>query len=270
MPPDPQLGFSPIRTKRVLESVVVTLEEPILNGTLKDGDMLPSEEQLATQLGVGRRAVREALKVLETKGLVEVQMGVGTVVRRNDLDSFLETLSHNVRSYLYVNKAQAKHVMDLRLLLEGAALEQLTRQPDPERFQRLRDDIARQERALNAGDFQAYQEWHFHFHNEIVDTLDNPVISMLYRQVMALVRAPMERAGALPERTVNTIRQHGQLVDEAERGSVAEVRAVLSRHLQNFFLNVQDHDDGFGAELPRLQAAADGQASAASTDSSAG
>ena len=244
MSTEPQPGFPAIRTKRVLETVVATLEEPILNGTYKTGAMLPSEEQIAAQLGVGRRAVREALKVLETKGLVEVQMGVGTVVRRNDLDSFLESLSHNVRSYLYINRAEAKHIMELRLLLEGAALEQLTRQPDGARFQRLREAIARQAEALNASDFSAYQEWHFAFHNQIVDILDNPVISMLYRQVMAVVRLPMERAGALPSRTVFTIQQHGQLVDAAEAGDVAEVHAILSRHLQNFFFNVQDQDAG--------------------------
>jgi GntR family transcriptional repressor for pyruvate dehydrogenase complex len=232
--------------------VVATLEEPILNGTYKDGDML-YEEQLATQLGVGRRAVREALKVLETKGLVQVQMGVGTVVRRNDLDSFLDSLSHNVRSYLYINKAQAKHVMELRLLLEGAALEQLVNHPDPARFERLRDAIERQAEALNAGDFQAYQEWHFQFHNGIVDTLDNPVISMLYRQVMALVRAPMERAGALPSRTSHTIRQHAQIVDETERGDAAVVREVLRHHLENFFRNMQDQDDGFAGQPPPVE-----------------
>ncbi len=238
-----QLGFAPIRTKRVLETVVATLEEPILSGKFKDGDMLPSEEQLASQLGVGRRAVREALKVLETKGLVQVQMGVGTVVRRTDLDSFLETLSRNVSSYLYVNRAQAKHVMELRLLLEGAALEHLATHPDPPRFDALLENVAKQHECLAARDFQTYQEWHFRFHYDIVDTLENPVISMLYRQVMALMRASMERAGALPTRTANTIREHEQLVRETQQGHIAEMRRVLSLHLQRFFVNVQEEHD---------------------------
>src|SRR5919108_2093248 len=148
MPSDLQLGFKPIRTKRVLETVVATLEEPILSGKLKDGDMLPTEEQLAAQLGVGRRAVREALKVLETKGLVQVQMGVGTVVRRTDLDSFLDSLSRNVSSYLQVNRAQAQHVMELRLLLEGAALEYLAPKGAPGRFEALFENVARQRECL--------------------------------------------------------------------------------------------------------------------------
>jgi GntR family transcriptional repressor for pyruvate dehydrogenase complex len=253
MSSDYQPDFAPIRNKRLLETVVATLEEPILAGKLKDGDRLPSEEQLAGQLGVGRRAVREALKVLETKGLVQVQMGVGTVVRRTDLDSFLETLSRNVSSYLDVNRAQARHVMELRLLLEGAALEHLATHPDPERFARLAASVAQQRAALAASDFQAYQEWHFRFHHDIVDSLDNPVISMLYRQVMALMRAPMERAGALPTRTANTIREHEQLVQVAQQGQVTEVRRVLRDHLERFFVNMQEGQvEGPGTAVERL------------------
>jgi GntR family transcriptional repressor for pyruvate dehydrogenase complex len=253
MASEPHLDFVPIKSKRLAETVVAALEEPILTGRLKDGDRLPSEEQLASQLGVGRRAVREALKVLETKGLVEVQMGVGTVVRRNDLDNYLQNLSRNVSSYLFVNRAQAEHVMQLRLLLEGAALEHLAAAQDPERFRLLRADIARQRQGLQASDWQMYQEWHFRFHHRIVDGLDNPIISMLYRQVMALMRAPMERAGALPARTVITIQEHEELVAAAERGDVPEIRQVLRRHLQGFFVNVQDQpeEDGAGARAGR-------------------
>jgi GntR family transcriptional repressor for pyruvate dehydrogenase complex len=261
MSSDLPVKFTPIGTKRVLETVVAALEEPILQGAYKDGDMLPPEVQLAAQLGVGRRAVREALKVLETKGLVQVQMGVGTIVRRNDLDSFLDTLSENVRSYLYVNKAQAKHVMELRLLIEGAALERLAHDPDPARIQRLREAVEQQTRAVDAEDYQTYQEWHIAFHGGIVDILDNPVISMLYRQVMALVRAPMERAGARVVRHSNTIRQHSQILDEAEHGHVAEMRVLLERHLQNFFRNMQDQEDGLDGGQPVAEPAAPAVAS---------
>jgi DNA-binding FadR family transcriptional regulator len=97
------MNFEPISRKRTSEIVFENLEARILDGTFEDGDKLPSEEQLATQLGVGRRVVREALKVLEAKGLVDIQMGVGAIVQRNDLDSFLKTLTLNVRSYLSIN-----------------------------------------------------------------------------------------------------------------------------------------------------------------------
>lgn len=238
--------FPSIRPKRLLESVIATLEEPLLNGTLKTGDMLPSEEQLAQQLGVGRRAVREALKVLETKGLVEVQMGIGTVVKRNDLDSFLDTLSRNVKSYVNIRRADVKHVMELRLLLEGAALERLATMPDEARLQRLAEAVANQRQALEQRDFQTYQEWHFRFHHEIIDTLENPVISMLYKQVMALMRESMERAGSFPERSTRAVHDHEQMLIAAQRGSPAEIRRVLNAHLEDFIISLQVQDESTG------------------------
>ena len=228
------MDFAPIKSRKIADIVVERLEERILDGTFGDGDKLPSEKQLACQLGVGRRSVREALKVLEAKGLVEVQMGIGTVVRRSDLDSFLDVLTRNVRSYLSVNRADLEHVMQLRALLEGAALEQLAAACDEDRLQKLADMVAKQREAYEAADFLAYQEWHLRFHREIVDALQNPVINMIHRQVLALVRNPMEMAGGRPQVSSRAIGDHERMVKALEGGSVTELRTILDRHLAGF------------------------------------
>ncbi len=236
------MQFEPINRKRTTEVVIENLEARILDGTFGDGEKLPSEEQLATQLGVGRRAVREALKVLEAKGLVEIQMGVGAIIKRNDLDSFLETLTRNVRSYLSVNRADLEHVMELRKLLEGAALERLMTQPDPQKLQKLADAVNRQRNAFAAKDFVAYQEWHFEFHNGIVDVLANPVISMIYQQMLLLIRGPMEKTGSHPDVTARAIEDHAQMVEALQRGALADLRQVLERHLANFITDLTTYN----------------------------
>jgi len=232
------MQFEPINRKRTTEVVIENLEARILDGTFSDGEKLPSEEQLATQLGVGRRAVREALKVLEVKGLVEIHMGVGAIIKRNDLDSFLEALTRNVRSYLSINRADLEHVMELRKLLEGAALERLIAEPDAQKLQELADSIARQRNAFAVEDFIAYQEWHFEFHTGIVDVLRNPVISMIYQQTLMLIRVPMEKSGSRPDVTARAIGDHAQMVDALQRGDLEGVREVLDRHLTNFIADL--------------------------------
>ena len=127
----------PIRSRKIVDVVVERLEHQVFEGNLSDGDKLPSEEQLAVQLGVGRRSVREALKVLETKGLVEVQKGVGAVVKRNDLDGFLDVLTRNMDLYLRINKADFEHITQLRWLLEGAALDQCASARNPVKLEEL-------------------------------------------------------------------------------------------------------------------------------------
>ena len=232
------MQFEPISRKRTSEVVIENLEARILDGTFVDGEKLPSEEQLATQLGVGRRAVREALKVLEAKGLVDIQMGVGAIIQRNDLDSFLETLTHNVRSYLSVNRADLEHVMELRRLLEGAALERLIKSPTPQTLQGLADAIAHQRSAFATKDYATYQEWHFKFHSGIVDVLENPVISMIYRQTLMLIRASMERTGSNPEVMARAIEDHAKMVDALQRGSLPDLQVVLDGHLTNFIIDL--------------------------------
>jgi GntR family transcriptional repressor for pyruvate dehydrogenase complex len=224
--------FKPIKSIRTVDAVVERLEERILDGTFDDGDLLPSEEQLAAQLGIGRRSVREALKVLE------VRMGVGATVKRNGLDSFLDLLTSNVGFYLNINKADVEHVAQLRLLLEGAALERLATVPDGGRAERLAENVARQREAVAANDAPAYQEWHFRFHCEITDALNNPVISMIHNQVLALMRKPMEIAGSRPEVTSQTIDEHERMVDAIRRGATAELRTLLDSHLQDFLVNL--------------------------------
>jgi GntR family transcriptional repressor for pyruvate dehydrogenase complex len=230
----------PIRPPRVVEAVAEQLEGQILDGTVAVGSKLPSEEQLAVQMGVGRRAVREALKVLETKGLVETQMGIGTVVCRNDLDSFLDSLAQNISSYLQLHRAEAKHVMQLRGLLEGRALGQLAENPNSERLQCLEEAVARQRQAHEARDYQEYQVWHFRFHQQIVDVLKNPLISMIYEQVMSLMREPMERSGSHPNRTEQSICDHEQILEALQRGARDELKKLLHCHLEGFVSHMQD------------------------------
>lgn len=234
------MELNPIRSRKIVDVVVERLEDEILEGSLNNGDKLPSEEQLAAQLGVGRRSVREALKVLETKGLVEVQKGVGTLVKRTDLDDFLDVLTRNIGLYLRINKADFEHVTQLRWLIEGAALDQCASLRNPEQLEELAEAVARQQLACRIGDYQDYQKWHFYFHQTIVATLENPVITMIYAQVLALVRNPMERSGSNPEVHVRAISGHKRILEALKEGSATDARRVLDEHLKRFIVDMQN------------------------------
>jgi GntR family transcriptional repressor for pyruvate dehydrogenase complex len=67
--------FSSVRTPRVYEHIVAQIERAIFDGRLQQGDKLPAERQLVREFGASRVAVREALRALEHRGLVEVRQG---------------------------------------------------------------------------------------------------------------------------------------------------------------------------------------------------
>lgn len=90
--------YKVVRASRLYEQIVQQIEESIRAGRLKPGDQLPAERELALEFGVSRTAVREAVKTLSEKGLVEAYSGRGTFVTSGksstvklSLDSYMKT-----------------------------------------------------------------------------------------------------------------------------------------------------------------------------------
>lgn len=91
----PQSIFLPVKAGRASEEIALQIEAAIMNGRLKEGERLPSEREMQSQFGTGRGVVREALKVLKQKGLIEVRKGAkgGAFIRELDLDNISESLA---------------------------------------------------------------------------------------------------------------------------------------------------------------------------------
>ncbi len=74
--------FQTARSTKVFQDVVAQIEEAILSGRIPAGETLPSERELKAMFGVSRPTLREALRVLEEKGLIEIRLGTGGGERR--------------------------------------------------------------------------------------------------------------------------------------------------------------------------------------------
>lgn len=91
--PDPV--FLPVQSGRATEDICLQLEAAILDGRLAPGERLPSEREMQARFGTGRGVVREAIKILQQKGLLEVRKGVkgGAYIRRLELANVSESLA---------------------------------------------------------------------------------------------------------------------------------------------------------------------------------
>jgi len=107
--------YKVVRTSRLYEQIVQQIEESVLNGKLKPGDQLPAERELAQQLGVSRTAVREAVKALREKGLVEAYSGRGTFVTDGTTQAARQSFDLMVK---IGQQEGAPHLAELRLILE--------------------------------------------------------------------------------------------------------------------------------------------------------
>ncbi|MCP4669772.1 MAG: FadR family transcriptional regulator, partial [Desulfobacula sp.] len=109
--------FKKAKQNRVFQDVVDQIQNAILNGELAPGSKLPPERALKDMFDTSRGTLREALRVLEQKGLIEIKLGVagGAIVKRIDTEPIAESLALLIRS----GKVSLKHLSEFRILIEG-------------------------------------------------------------------------------------------------------------------------------------------------------
>ena len=104
-----------LKTQDLQELIQEQLNFYIINNKIKSGDPFPTESELANKLGISRTAIREALKRLETLGIIEVKPGVGRFVREFNFEAILKILPYN----LEMNIRNFQEVLEVRFCLES-------------------------------------------------------------------------------------------------------------------------------------------------------
>lgn len=163
----------------------------IESGAWPRGSRIPGEHQLATELGVSRGTVREALRSLSLTGLLEPRVGDGTYVRAtNEITGVL------VRDEL---SASLTDVLDARAGIEAAAARLAARNPDPESLATLAQVLVARGEALAAGDLDAFVAIDTDFHRRVVVASGNPLLLRLYDALAEVMTESIHQTATIPE-----------------------------------------------------------------------
>ena len=106
------------------------LEAAILNNEYKKGDYLPSQKELSDKYDASSRSLREAFKVLEAKGLIEVSQGKKAYVKTNRLDQYVESLSVSMFGHDVRDRKLNSDLLEVHITLEVSAARELSRSKD--------------------------------------------------------------------------------------------------------------------------------------------
>lgn len=220
--------FSPVaERKRLYREVVDQVTGRILDDHLQPGDRLPAERDLAQQLGVSRTAVREAIRALEEKGLVEVHQGSGTFVRSPAADS----VSASLALFLQTNVTRYLQLMDLRAILDVEIAGRLADKIEPEDLAGLRARIERMHRLLDSPGEYAREDAAFHM--DFYRAAKNDVLLMIMQPVMDLLEEAMSVSFREPGSSESSLALHEKMVEQIAAGDAAgarrTVRQILSR-----------------------------------------
>ncbi len=233
--PDPStVAPPPLRAQRVAELVADTLRSRILGPDVSDGDALPKEDDLRREFGVGKPAIREALRILESEGLLTIKRGNqgGPIARKPRADNIAYTIGLALAS-------QGVHSSDvgeaIRLLEPACAMACALRTDRATEVVPALDAIVTESRdpTLTASEVSQYSR---QFHEELVRRCGNETLSMVAGALEHLwsrhVASATTSATAAPRSDkVSSVDEHARIVELIADGDAIGVLHAVSEHL---------------------------------------
>lgn len=221
--------FQPVNAGRVSAEIVEQIKAAIRAGRLSSGDRLPPERELTELFGVSRVTVRDALRVLEANGLVEIRVGAGggAFVTAPGTGSVGEGISN----MLLMRTVSPADVTETRMILEVGMLPLVCERATEDDLAILEEICERAEASLeDAADYDVALSAEFHAqlanatHNEVIRLLTEP----LHHPLELSLREAKSRA---PEMGIEGSKEHRKLVKAIRDRDPDQAQAIMRRHL---------------------------------------
>src|SRR6266516_5603979 len=177
--------YTPVQSIKVFEQIADQIEQRILNGELRSGDRLPTERVLAEQFQASRTAVREAMKTLAQKGLVEMRPGRGTIV----IDGTLQAMRHSLGLMMRVGQAgSSANLVEVREIIEPEIAALAAVRATDEHIAAMREAVRVMDANLKEANAYIAADNDFHralakgTQNELILTLVDSIVDLLSEQ----------------------------------------------------------------------------------------
>ena len=219
------MQIHPIKKVNISDQVYEQLREQLINGVWKQGDKIPSENELVALFNVSRVTVRQALSKLITLGLLETKLGEGTYVKEINPGVYMKEMI----PYIILNKESIREVLEFRLVIEtetaGMAATRITDK-----------DIARLERCLERMfnfkdqlDNYVYEDLHFHM--IIAKSTKNSLIIQVNNIVREIIRGTIKNVTEEIGSEVG-LKYHKLLIDSFKLRDAEMAKNMMREHLQ--------------------------------------
>lgn len=219
--------FAPVRAERTFEIIANKVRDQIRDGKLRTGDKLPPERELAQQFGTSRNAVREALRSLEHAGLISLQKGArgGAFITDGDPSA----VAQSMEDLMHLGGIDLADVTESRLSIETAIVEIAAKKGKTADFDRLDQNIDQVEVLTEARDMEAKADLNMEFHVLLAEATGNPVLVLIMRTLMDLLRSVHRPVTA--EDTVDVIKSRRRFMSLLRDRQAAQAAAEMNDHL---------------------------------------
>ncbi|MGY1813378.1 FadR/GntR family transcriptional regulator [Blastococcus sp. SYSU D00820] len=217
-------GAAPLGQWSRADTVASRLERQILDGTLAPGDRLPPERELAESLGVSRGSVREALRDLAVRGLVDRTRGRGTTVLRPG--GTLTGLA--LAGGLDADQIELVQVMDVRACIEPSVAGRAARNATAQDVAQLEALLVEMETEQRPASFARLDRT---FHRAIAQYSSNPLLVRLHDRVQELIEPSRREHLLTADRMRSSRREHDRIVAAIRAGDEAGAVAAAAAHV---------------------------------------
>ncbi len=220
-----------VQVPRISDAIAATLERRILEGSLRPGDRLPPERELAAELGVSRPSLREAIQKLASKGMVQSRQGGGTFVT----DALESSFSDPWQDMMGKHPNLREDMLEFRRMLEGQAAEWAAERATEADLQRLEHSFGALKSAFESDNTDQRSDADIAFHQAIGDAAHNVLIGHLSGALLRMmhdnIRLNLGELKGVPAASRLLMSQHEAIYNAVRESKPQAARAAAETHI---------------------------------------
>ncbi|MDP6300015.1 MAG: FadR/GntR family transcriptional regulator [SAR202 cluster bacterium] len=206
----------------------------VRDGALKPGDRLPPERELAQQMGVSRASVREAMRLLDQKGLVVIRPGAGTFVTEDVIETIVQAFS----SLLNESGDGVGDVFEMRLLLEPHVVSLAAERASQSDIDRLGEILRQQKAEIQAGGTGVAYD--IAFHQAIANATKNSALVAVNQAISGILSQSRGDALMSLERSQKSLQSHERILVAIENRDSEAAQSAMHQHITQIDREVHD------------------------------
>lgn len=222
-----------IKRTPIVQLVVDNIKEYILSGEINTGDKLPTEKDLCERLSVGRSTIREAIRILQANGFVELKPGKGAFVARTTelvLEDVIEWfIANEVELIDFIEVRQAIEPLAIRIAIQRVTTKDLTN------LEHINDQFIKSIMENDLANIIILDEL---FHNTIVEISKNKLLISINNKISSCFKEFRSKTFQVPQNATNAILPHSKIMEAIQQRDVESGEKYMKEHLDHVLIDL--------------------------------
>jgi DNA-binding FadR family transcriptional regulator len=224
-----EMLLKPIRRVRLYENAAEQIQTLILKKKYKPGDRLPSERSLAEQFHISRHSLREALRILDVMGLIEIKVGDGIYVKEVNFLPYIESVNLSISSRLQMERDSFIKLWEVRKILEVGMVDLSSRQITEPFLKSLWRCIEEMEK--NIGNQDVFISFGIRFHRLIAEAGQNEILILIWDTLANLIRRSHDKIYRISRSPKRSLLAHKKIYFALKKKNVQGAMEAMKQHM---------------------------------------